>query len=170
MTLQEMNKTKLFKRVVTGLRASKVTGLYETLTNNTVEVVKQCAKKFDDMYTRVKRYEIGNLDFKNAIQNYDVTKALLLIAENGNIWDETIIDDVKELEKGIQDFDFISKLKSPKGGTISELQEYQSLVYNMLLFKKLHFENKLGNLEVCVKNDVPLDETKLVNLPELVNN
>lgn len=166
MTLAQLKRTKIFSQLVTGIRAKQLCDTYDVLMGNKIDIVKACVGKFSELAREVKAYSAKNLDPSIDLKNNAYITSLLTVAETGNLWDPTFVHKLKQFEKGLEDFDFIPKLAAPKfNDPVSVEQEYSKLIHNLLLFKKMRYENKLENVELCVKNSVPLDETKLINTP-----
>lgn len=163
MTINDLDKTKAFRRVVTAIRAKQLVALYEKLTDNKVEVVRNCAAKFHELYLEVKRYADNNYTHNYSTTDAQVS-AMVNVAIQNDIWDLTFIVTLKKFEKGLDDFSFLKHLEEPESNDKETiLTEYTELINSLLLMKKMRNENKFSNMEICVKNDVPLDETKLVN-------
>lgn len=166
MTLKELERTRVYRKAVTALKAKQLCETYETLMGNKLDIVKECVGKFKILYKTVSKYINDNTEEKIRIYGNVMLTSMISTAETADLWDPEFAHVLKEFEKGLDDYSFITVLKTPThNDDITVEKEYSKLVNNLLLFKKLRYENKLENIELCVKNSVPLDETKLVNSP-----
>lgn len=166
MTLADVESTKVFRKVVTAIKAQQLMQIYNDLSHGKIEIIQTCMKKFSALRDEVYDYVGKNLDHRVHISNNAVALAMIKVAELNNLWDESFVHKLKEFENALEDYKFIRALKEPTyRDPVSVTEEYQKLVSNLMLFTKMKYENKLPNMEICVKNEVPLDETQLVNPP-----
>ena len=135
MKFKDLEKTRSFQRIATSLRIKKVLTTWNSLVEGKVEIVKECLKKQSALSTDLQRYMNKNSNYyAQAISN-----EILNAAELGNLWDLSIIDKVKDFEKIVDEFSFITYLRNPSN--IDESKDYQNLINSIMLMKKLKFDN-----------------------------
>lgn len=135
MKFKDLEKTRSFQRIATSLRIKKVLTTWDSLVGGKVEIVKECLKKQSALSTDLQRYMNKNSNYyAQAISN-----EILNAAELGNLWDLSIIDKVKDFEKIVDEFSFITYLRNPSN--IDESKDYQNLINSIMLMKKLKFDN-----------------------------
>lgn len=168
MTLAEIEATKVYSKVVTAIKAQQLLTIYNELVHAKIEIVQTCMKKFSTLRDEVYEYVGKNMDHRIHITNNAVAVAMVKVAETNNLWDPAFIGKVREFEAAIDDYKFIRLLKEPTyRDSISVGEEYQKLVSSLMLFTKLKYENKLTNMEICVKKGVPLKD-KAVAMAEII--
>lgn len=134
MKFKDLEKTRSFQRIATSLRIKKVLITWESLVRGKVNIVKECLKKQSNLSNELERY-------MNKNSNYYADKIgleILNIAEAGNLWDLSIIDKVRNFEKTIDEFSFITYLRTPL--TTDESKDYQNLISSIMLMKKVKFD------------------------------
>lgn len=153
MELKDLDQTKPFKRAVTAMLADKILQQYDTTYNSNIEIIQESVGKFKSLYNRVRDYKNNNL-YNGSITG-KLSASLLATAEQNNIWDEEFIGDVRKLQGDIDKYDFVSLFQEPDEMTPEMVKKYTSLINTILLFKKLNYDEKYSNLEICVKSSVP---------------
>lgn len=158
MTLKEIEKTKLFRRVATGILARRAVENFERITEGKHLIVEACMNKLQKQYEFAKSYVEKNDDtqFKN---HSNIALSILLTAKDNDLWDNEVIAEIREFANAVDEFEFITLLEVPKKTDKAEIQEqYQNLISNMMLFKKMKFEEKFPNLVIVVKDNSPVEE------------
>lgn len=157
MTLNELKKRKTFARVATAIKAFRAVKEYEELIyDQKLELVHEALKRVADDYKFVSEYSSKNYDIEDT--PIEVEDGILQVAKDNNIWDMEVFHIVDRFSKYVKDFEFIILINDRNLGE----EAFKSLVYNLILFKKLKFEEKFSNLEICIRNEKPLEEGDLI--------
>lgn len=146
MTLKEIQNTKVFSRVATGMLARKMVLEFERMNNSKIPIIKHCATKYYDLYKKVKDYSDLNYE---TYTNSDLQNSILQTAEDHNLWDTDCIKDVKELQQSIKDYEFLQYIRND-----AKPEDLENVVNTFILFKKSRFADKFPDLQICTKEEV----------------
>lgn len=161
MTLKELENTKVFKKLATSIRINKIIKTYDIQYSTNMKIIEECMGKHSKDILALKHYT--NINGPANVSSYSkAADGILAVATVNNLWDHSIIECVIRVEKSIQDFEFINLLKLPEENKQNSQENLTNFITKILMFQKLKYDNKLENLELCVKNEAPLDETQLV--------
>jgi|LakMenE18May11ns_1017448.scaffolds.fasta_scaffold9958435_3 hypothetical protein len=161
---KEFMETNKFKKLATKLKAEKVKKQYSTILDSAefsaiIETLRQNKK---DVIERIQTYIY---DVSGSVAEYTVND-MLKICEENNLWDMSIMSDIKEMEKLTKEFEFLQFLRIPSRYTNDEegKKVFAKHVAQYILFNKL-YKNDFEQFEICVK--APLEET-FINEGELI--
>lgn len=148
MKFKDLERTKAFSRVASIYYIDELLDKFQAIKSSAsvLPVLQECFPKFKKLCLELESYKSRN--YTNPTHNADFRKSIISVAKLNNYFDNTIIDKIKELEKFVDDFSFISYLRSPNG---NDNIEYADLVYSLLIMKKTKF-NKPSNIEIKIKN------------------
>jgi len=155
-----MGDNKSFKRIVTAILGERMINDYSNLTRDKSEIIQKCLVPLDENIRKIRNYNYAN---SKSIRS-DVATAMLEVAESKNLWDEEMIPTIKNVENTLKTFDFLKYIAKPNSWEIDNVKEINTLIYQMLLFKK-KYHNQLENYELVYRE--PVVETLLEEELEL---
>lgn len=140
MKKEELEKTKLFKRIVTAIRAGNIIERWETINSSGNEIVRKCLDKVSVQLEILEKYVKDNE--RRRYLSTEEMASFLLIAEEHNLWDEEILHIIRKLEDSFKPFYFLQYIEFPNYGTEEDKERVKRLINQLLLFQK-----KYGALE-----------------------
>lgn len=147
--------TKPFIKVVTANKVNSVLDTYNDLVDN--EIVEKILIALHNDIEILQKYVEDNY----CNMDEEVSNSIYEYAKENNIWDREIMAVVNKVEKGLQDYEFISILQEPTSYNAEEVEKYQRFINQMLLFKKLYNNKSLPEYELILKPK-PVFEEELV--------
>lgn len=147
MSYKDFQRTKSFSRTVTGLLAGKVIKSYERILSYHMDIVHDSLSKVHTLYVKVKKYKDALLPDHPDFTSVPIAD-LFAIANKYDLWDKEYISDIRELETYISDFEFITLLEQPRAWDTTKKDVLQKHIYEILLFKKNKYPEKLTNLTI----------------------
>lgn len=79
-----------------------------------------------------------------------VREEILAVADKYDLYDKTLWDVYMRLKKSMKKFDFITCLQEPRGWSNEEVEKYNRVINQMLLFRKKYY-NDVDSIEITVK-------------------
>lgn len=148
--------TKPFVKVVTANKVNNLLETYDNLINNNIieNVLKALHKDIETLESYKDDYYCS--------MDEEVSNSVYEYAKENNIWDREIMEVVNRVEKGMQDYEFISILEEPRSSNEAEIEKYKKFINQMLLFKKLYNKESLPQYELVLKEETtPILEEQL---------
>lgn len=81
----------------------------------------------------------------------DMKKYILDIAEEKQLFDLSIWDVYKRVQEGIKKYEFISCFKQPYSWETEQIKKYNTVINQMLLFRKMYHDDLPEQIEVTIK-------------------
>lgn len=160
---KEFMETNKFKKLVTKFKAQRETNVYQSILHSAEfsTILETLKKDKQEVFKRVSSYID---EVPGSISAY-VLDDMLNICEEQNLWDYSIMSDIKEIEKLAKEFEFLQVLKVPnRWGDEENKTKFAKYVAQFILFNKL-YKNDFEQFEICVKE--PIEETITINEGEL---
>jgi hypothetical protein len=134
---------KQFRQIVTAELISDAVKDYNVISQNLV-----ANKYLIDLRTTIEELELYVRNFHLGLdRNEDVYKSMMAVADEGGLWDATIMPSLKKLLDNIEVLRFVSYLKPPPAHDEVRVKEFTRVVNQFILFKKLH-GNQFDNYEL----------------------
>lgn len=147
MEKEKFQRTKLFKRIVTALRAEDVIERWEKVVERE-EMVDDCLGKKAALKEKLEKYVEDNRH--NGLRMKPETReSFLLIAKEHSLWDGEILPDIQEMEKALETFYFLQYIDYPRYATEEDTRRVKRIINQLLLFQKKH--GKLENYNLVEK-------------------
>ena len=148
MTYKELERTKAFSRLATGLRIRGLIASYDKLVANQLPIIHETARQFSSKARLLSAYNNAN---SNATTDKVLEATILATAEQHKLWDNSIIHEVEDFEKNLQEYDFLTLLATPPANDPIACDKYEKLVNSLLVFKKMKNPDSLQALKI-IKN------------------
>ncbi len=157
-------KNKPFKRIITSYLISKLIGKYDS-TFRKKHILEKVSKSLYDHIFLLEDYCIKHY---NRVGDEDIFKAMLVIAEEHNLFDETIYTEYKQLRDLLDNFPFIEATMDML--TLNYNKEAKEPCFNVLtdLFKYHRIRIDYTNYKLTLNDDItePTDEEKIEQLTQ----
>lgn len=135
---------KPFMRLASAIMFSRVVEDYQKLSNHKNGLFKMCVSTLDNDVAVLKKYQDENyLDCGEIATE----SAILQVAESKNLFDMQYWDVYQRVRAGLKKFDFINLLQEPSYYDTEHQKRYQTIINQMLLFRK-KFYNDLEGAEI----------------------
>lgn len=160
MEKEKFQKTKLFKRIVTALRAEDAIERWNSITREEEGLVMDCLGKKAKLKERLEAYVRDN---KESLRMKNETReSFLLIAKEHSLWDGEILPDIQEMEGALETFYFLQYIDYPRYATEEDTKRVTRIINQLLLFQKKH-----GKLENYMLVEKPLPDEMMQEQREL---
>lgn len=160
MNKEEFQKTKLFKRIVTAIRAHKAINRWESIIAGGHDIVEDCLSKTKKLREKLELYIRENrVDMR---LKEPEKESLLLLAKEYSLWDQEILPDIEKMEKSLETFYFLQYLEYPRYATEEDKRRVKKIINQLLIYQKKH--GALDNYELIEK---PLPDEMMQEQSEL---
>lgn len=140
MTKEKFEKTKLFKRIVTAMRADNVLYRWNSITNSNEDIVNDCLEKVKNKLEIIQSYRQDNL-LQRSI-SAEAKESFLAVAHEHSLWDMEILHEIIALEKALDTFYFLQYIEYPRYGSDEDKRRVKKMINQLLIYQK-----KFGSLE-----------------------
>lgn len=134
ITMKEFTeKSKPFRRIASATKITEILNLWYNLDSSNSKFIQSYSNKIYDDIQLLKKYQD-----ENSVYVANISKEIIDIAEEMNIWDEEIQPLVRKVENFLKDVEFIQIFDKPTYYRANELSIYNNTISKMLLFNKLY--------------------------------
>ncbi len=134
---------KQFRQIATAELISDAIDDYKLISNNMIlnKYLLDIKNDIDELLLYINNYHL-NLDKNDIVYN-----SIMAVAKDNNLWDNTIMPTFEKVLKNIETLRFASFLKPPKSNEEEKIKEFNKLINQFLLFRKIH-NGKFDNYEI----------------------
>lgn len=149
---------KPFMRLASAIKFQRVLQDYNNITNYKNIVFRKILSVFNNDAILLSQYVSNNMTHN--LRN-DLEDIIIDIADQHNLYDQSLWAEFKRLEEGVRKYDFINLMNVPSSTNHTLTKRYETLVNQLLLFRK-KFYNDLPEGTKIVFEEVKKEENELV--------
>lgn len=140
MTKESFEKTKLFRRIVTRMRAEDVLEKWEAISREGHEVVQKCISPTWELQKQLETYCEDNKPLRGVSK--EQIESFINTGHEHFLWDLEILPLIEKMERALSTFYFLPYIDYPRYATEEETKSVKRVINQLLLFQK-----KYGALE-----------------------